>query len=80
LTHGGAAPTFLLMMRTTTGRGTAPASKASLRFSPINVVLLLLGAVALVAGYVLLAGGSIVAAPLILLLGYVVLIPAGIIK
>jgi hypothetical protein len=68
------------MKRTTGSRGIRASSRASLRFSPINLILLLLGAVALVAGYALLAQGSIVAAPLVLVLGYVVLIPAGIIK
>jgi hypothetical protein len=68
------------MKRTPTGRAVLASSKASLRFSPINLILLLLGAMALVAGYALLAHGSIVAAPLVLVLGYVVLIPAGIIR
>lgn len=45
----------------------------------INVILLALGMVSIVAGYVLLAGGSIVGAPLLLVLGYAVLIPLGII-
>lgn len=51
-----------------------------MRFSPINWALLGSGIVSLVAGYVLLAGGSTVAAPLLLVLGYVVLIPLGIIR
>jgi hypothetical protein len=56
-----------------------PPSHASLKFSAVNAVLLALGLVCIVAGYVLLAGGSIVAAPLLLVLGYAVLIPLGII-
>jgi hypothetical protein len=55
------------------------AEHASLRFSLINYVLLALGLAAIVGGYVLLAQGSTVAAPLLLVLGYVVLIPLGII-
>lgn len=42
-----------------------------------NVVLLVAGAVVVLFGYVLLNRGSVVAAPLLLLAGYVVLIPAG---
>jgi hypothetical protein len=57
----------------------APAREGALRFSTLNWVLLALGLVAIVAGYVLLSGGSTVAAPLLLVLGYVVLIPLGII-
>ena len=56
----------------------APAG--AIRFSPINWALLASGILSLVAGYVLLAGGSTVAAPLLLVLGYVVLIPLGIIR
>jgi hypothetical protein len=65
----------------TRNRRPAPAapSHASLKFSLINVVLLALGLVAIVVGYVLLAGGSTVGAPLLLVLGYAVLIPLGII-
>jgi hypothetical protein len=55
------------------------ASHASLKFSVINAVLLALGLACIVGGYVLLAGGSTVAAPLLLVLGYAVLIPLGII-
>ena len=56
-----------------------PAPRSSLRFSRINAALLTAGLVAAVAGYTLLAGGSTVAAPLLLVLGYAVLIPLGII-
>lgn len=58
---------------------TAAPSESSLRFSPLNLALLALAAVAIVAGYVLLDGGSTVAAPLLLVLGYAVLIPLGLI-
>jgi hypothetical protein len=64
-------------------RGTKPKESAapnSLRFSAINVVLLLAGLGAIVGGYVLLAGGSTVGAPLLLVLGYAVLVPLGIIR
>lgn len=54
-------------------------AEGSLRFSPKNLALLAAGMVAIVAGYVLLSGGDTVAAPLLLVLGYAVLIPLGII-
>lgn len=55
-------------------------SSPSLRFSPINGILIAAGLVAIAGGYILLARGSTVAAPLLLVLGYVVLIPLGIIR
>ena len=51
----------------------------TLHFATRNIVLLAAGLAAITLGYVLLAGGSTVAAPLLLVLGYVVLIPLGII-
>ena len=42
-----------------------------------NLALLVVGAVAVLFGYVLLDRGSVVLAPLLLCAGYVVLIPAG---
>jgi hypothetical protein len=53
--------------------------KPSLQFSPINFILLIAGLVAIVLGYQLLSRGSTTAAPLLLVLGYAVLIPLGII-
>lgn len=57
-----------------------PADTGALRFSLQNWILLAAGMAAVVAGFVLLSGGSTVAAPLLLVLGYVVLIPLGIIR
>ena len=57
----------------------APVDRASLRFSAINGVLLAAGFASITIGYVLLAKGSNVAAPLLIVLGYAVLIPLGII-
>ena len=54
-------------------------AKPSLQFSPINFVLLIAGIVAVVLGYQLLSHGSTTTAPLLLVLGYAVLIPLGII-
>lgn len=59
--------------------GTTVPGEGALRFGPRNWILLLAGIAAIVAGYVTLAAGSTVAAPLLLVLGYVVLIPIGII-
>ncbi len=44
---------------------------------PVNWALLAAGAVAVFVGYVLLDRGSVTAAPLLLFVGYLVLIPAG---
>lgn len=52
----------------------------SLRWTPVNYGLMGVGLVALVAGFYLLAQGSITAAPLLLALAYVVLIPVGIVR
>ena len=53
---------------------------ASVRFSPINGILIGAGLVSVTIGFLLLANGSTVAAPLLLVLGYAVLIPVGIVK
>jgi hypothetical protein len=61
----------------------APASAAdaegSLRFSLVNLALLGAALAAIVAGFMLLGGGSTVGAPLLLMLGFAVLVPLGII-
>jgi hypothetical protein len=48
-----------------------------LRFARINAVLLMAAILCLVAGYFLLAQGSTVLAPVLLVLGYCVLFPLG---
>ena len=53
--------------------------EGALRFGLLNWALLAAAIVAIVGGYLLLAGGSTVAAPLLLVLGYVILLPLGII-
>jgi hypothetical protein len=65
--------------RTRTAAAPAAQSQSSLRFSLINAILLVAGLAAITLGYMLLAQGSIVAAPLLLVLGYAVLIPLSII-
>ncbi len=51
-----------------------------LQFTRVNAMLGVAGIAALSAGYWLLAQGSITAAPLLLVLGYVVLLPMAIIR
>ncbi len=53
---------------------------SAVRFSVQNYAFLAAGAAAAIGGFVMLAGGSTVAAPLLLVLGYGVLIPLGIIR
>lgn len=53
--------------------------QSSLRFTARNAALGAAGLACLTIGYTLLAGGSTTAAPLLLVLGYVVLIPAALI-
>jgi hypothetical protein len=70
--------------RTRSRAATAPAStvrdtETSLRFGMVNAVLLAAGLLAIIAGFVSLAGASTVAAPLLLVLGFAVLVPLGII-
>jgi hypothetical protein len=45
-------------------------------FAPINYALFGAALAAIIAGYVLLSRGSVTAAPLLLVLGYIVLVPA----
>jgi len=52
----------------------------ALKFGKENVILGLAGLVCLTLGYWLLAQGSITAAPLLLVLAYVVLLPMAIIR
>lgn len=55
------------------------APRASLQFSAINGILGIAGILTVALGYFLLSQGSITAAPLLLVLGYVVLLPLAII-
>lgn len=59
------------------GQRDEPAS--SLRFSRVNALLGAASLAAIALGYVLLAQGSITAAPLLLVLGYAILAPLAII-
>jgi hypothetical protein len=53
--------------------------QSRLQFGPVNVALLAGAALALAAGYALLARGSTSVAPFLLVLGYCVLLPLGLI-
>jgi len=53
--------------------------RAPLQFSAINGILGVAGILIVALGYFLLSQGSITAAPLLLVLGYVVLLPLAII-
>lgn len=65
--------------RSPSGGSREGATGGALQFSRINALLGFGGLVSLVLGYVLLSQGSITAAPLLLVLGYVVLLPLAII-
>jgi len=62
-----------------TSAPSAADTEGSLRFSPKNLALLGAGLLAIILGYVLLGGANNTVAPLLLVLGYAVLIPLGII-
>jgi hypothetical protein len=67
-------------MGTKTGTSEAEGgTRASLQFSAINGILGVAGVLAVALGYFLLSQGSITAAPLLLVLGYVILLPLAII-
>jgi hypothetical protein len=66
-------------IRKTTAATAAADAESTIRFSSRNLAFLAAGLASTVVGFVLLAGGSTVAAPLLLVLGYAVLIPLGII-
>ncbi len=55
-------------------------ASGAIRFSTVNWIILLAGLLAIIGGYFSLAAGSIILAPLLLVLGYAVLIPIGIIR
>ncbi len=66
------------MAKKTTTPSEAPA-RSSLRFSKVNILFGVAGVATVILGYYLLSQGSITAAPLLLVLGYVVLLPLAII-
>lgn len=50
-----------------------------LGLGPINYIILVAGLISILVGYLLLKQGSITLSPILLVLGYVVLIPIGLI-
>jgi hypothetical protein len=56
-----------------------PNSQSRLQFGAVNAVLFVVAAVVLGAGYLLLAKGSTTAAPILLVVGYCILLPLGLI-
>ena len=60
------------------GRRQVERPEVELPFSRKNYIIFGLAAIAVVAGYIALSKGSITLAPILLLLGYLVLIPWGI--
>ena len=67
----------IMANKTKKSQGEAP---AALRFTKVNAALGAAGLVSLTLGYWLLAQGSITAAPLLLVLAYIVLLPMAIIR
>ncbi len=54
-----------------------PETRQGARFGVVNIAAFICAAATIIGGYVLLDRGSVTAAPLLLVLGYAVLIPAG---
>ncbi len=52
----------------------------SLRWSTVNYILMGAGILSIALGFLLLARGSTVTAPLLLALGFVILVPLGIVR
>lgn len=59
------------------GEGAGEKSPRSIGFGAVNYVTLVVGVVVVLLGYALLDRGSVIAAPLLLVAGYFVLVPAG---
>jgi len=77
LTRSARSDTVTVMAKR---RKSAAARPAALKFTKVNAMLGGAGIACLALGYALLAQGSITAAPLLLVLAYVVLLPMAIIK
>ena len=67
-------------MATKTPKTVAPAARPTLSFSRANGIWLGAAVIAIAIGYFLLSTGSMILAPILLVLGYCVLLPIGIIK
>jgi hypothetical protein len=62
-----------------TGKAQRPKEKFVLPFTSKNYILFAIGLVVIILGYITLAYGSITLAPILLVLGYCVIIPVAII-
>ena len=67
-------------MATKTPKTVVPAGRPTLAFSRENGIWLGAAVIAIAIGYFLLSTGSMILAPILLVLGYCVLLPIGIIK
>jgi hypothetical protein len=67
-------------MATKTSKTAPPVDRPTLSFSRSNGIWLGAAAIAIAIGYFLLSTGSMILAPILLVLGYCVLLPVGIIK
>jgi hypothetical protein len=76
---GGSIDSRVVMSNRTASKKSVD-TRGALRFTRVNAILLAAGLGSVAIGYALLARGSTVAAPLLLVLGYAVLIPIGIIR
>ena len=65
--------------RKTKSEPTPTPKSTGFAFGPTNYAAFAAGVAAIVGGYVLLGQGSVTAAPLLLILGYAVLLPAGLV-
>lgn len=61
-------------------KSTLPPPRPTVSFSRTNALWLGLGTLVIVVGYALLAKGDTTFAPVLLVLGYCVLLPVGIVK
>ena len=80
MTIGGSGSTLPCLMATKTPKTVAPAGRPTLAFSRANGIWLGAAVLAIAIGYFLLSTGSMILAPILLVLGYCVLLPIGIIK
>ena len=67
-------------MATKAPKTVAPAGRPTLAFSRENGIWLGAAVIAIAIGYFLLSTGSMILAPILLVLGYCVFLPIGIIK
>ncbi len=77
--HKGGARAGELKREGRKPRSERPSGQKTLHFTRKNYLLLIVGILVIVTGYYLLAQGSITLAPLLLILGYCVIVPIAII-